>query len=128
MIPGIHHNQIRHVTSPTHHARATVTIPRHYTSIGTIINNEIPTLNIVFSPADPILTIPVSNGDIVATIQVFWSNGTPFTGTLEFIAPNFDHGGDYVIDGSNLIINNATNINSINEVTVEHVTIEAMQS
>jgi hypothetical protein len=127
MIPGIHHDKFRHVSNPTHHARVTPTTPRHYSSIGTIVNTETPTLNMVISPANPSLTIPVSNGDIVATIQVFWSNGNIFTGTLEFVAPNFDHDGDYAIDGTNLVVNNATNINSINEVTVEHVTIEAMQ-
>ena len=73
------------------------------------------------------LNLPVSNGDLVATLQGVWSNGKTFTGFYIFVAPNFDHGGDYAISGSNLVVNNASNLNAIGVVTTEHVTIAADQ-
>ena len=86
------------------------------------------TLSLLVTPASPSLTLNVNNGDHVATLQGVWSNGAPFTGTYQFVAPNFDHSGDYAISGSNLVVNNATNINA-NGVgaSPEHVTIEAVQ-
>jgi len=47
------------------------------------------------------------------------------TGTYVVVASNFDHGEDYAISGGNLVGNNATNLNNIGVVTVEHCTIEA---
>jgi hypothetical protein len=85
----------------------------------------VPTLSIVFTPPSPVLTLPVSNGDIVSHISAIWSDNTPFVGALSFAAPNFDHGGDYALAGSDLIVNNAANLNALNVVTVEDVTIAA---
>jgi len=81
---------------------------------------------VVTSPT-PSLTLPVTNGQTVATLQGVWSDGSPFTGTYQFAAPNFDHSGDYAVAGSNLVVNNASNLNAIGSVSVEHVTLVANQ-
>lgn len=92
------------------------------------IASQAATLSLVVSPASPSLSAGnLNNGDHVATLQGVWSNGATFTGTYQFVAPNFDHSGDYAISGSNLVVNNATNLNALGSVTVEHVTIEAVQ-
>jgi hypothetical protein len=54
-----------------------------------------PFFTLIVTPAQPALTIPVSNGQTVAALQGEWSNSAPFTGTYIFVAPNFDHSGDY---------------------------------
>jgi hypothetical protein len=54
-------------------------------------------------------------GATVATLQGVWSNGAPFTGTYQFVAPNWNHGtvpsfdpaGIYAISGNHVIINPA---------------------
>lgn len=85
-----------------------------------------PTLSLTFTPSSPSLHTPVSNGDVVSILGAVWSDGTPFVGVFSFAAPNFDHGGDYAISGTNLIVNNASNLNALNVVTTEHVTIQAI--
>ncbi len=84
-------------------------------------------LSLIVTPSSPSLSLPVSNGQVVAALQGAWSDSSPFTGSFIFVSPNFDHGGDYAISGSNLVVNNAANLNAIGVVTVEHVTLEAVQ-
>jgi hypothetical protein len=75
----------------------------------------------------PSLTLPVTNGQTVATLQGTWSDGSPFTGTYQFAPPNFNHSGDYAISGNAIVVNNAGNLNAIGTVTVEHVSVTAVQ-
>lgn len=85
-----------------------------------------PTLSLSFTPPTPQLNLPVSNGDIVSVLNASWSDGTPFVGVFSFTSPYFDHNGDYAISGTNLIVNNAANLNAIAVVTTEHVSVMAI--
>ena len=78
------------------------------------------------TPVSPAINLPVSNGQLVATLAGVWSDSSPFTGTFAFTGPNFNHGGDYRISGNQLQVANAGNLNALGSVTVEHVTIVAV--
>ncbi len=60
----------------------------------------LPFLTLIVTPMMP--TIPDSTllGTPVAVLQGVWSDGSPFTGTYQFVAPNFDDGGIYDISGN----------------------------
>ena len=87
-----------------------------------------PQLTIQITPPSPPIQLPVANGTVVGTVSAVWnSSGLPFTGSFVFVSPNFSHNGDYALSGSNLVVANAANLNAIGTVTVEHVTIQAIQ-
>jgi small nuclear ribonucleoprotein (snRNP)-like protein len=85
-----------------------------------------PVLSLTFTPTTPALNLPVSNGDVVSIMSATWSDGTPFVGVFSFTSPYFDHSGDYAISGTNLVVNNADNLNAIAVVTTEHVSVMAI--
>jgi hypothetical protein len=61
----------------------------------------LPYLNMVMSPANPTIPSTTPSGAKLAQIAVTWSDGSPFTGTLSFGAPNFSYGGVYALDSNN---------------------------
>jgi hypothetical protein len=65
---------------------------------------RLPYLNLVMNPANPTIPSTTSLGAKVAQIAVTWSDGSPFTGTLSFGAPNFNSGGIYALDSNNNLI------------------------
>lgn len=87
---------------------------------------DVPYLIVTFIPPTPVLRTPVNNGDVVSTIHAVWSNGAPFVGSFAFTSPYFDQGGNYAISSSNLIVNNANNLNALGVVTAEHVSVAAV--
>jgi hypothetical protein len=63
-------------------------------------------LRITVNPPNPTIPSTIPMGATVANITALWSDGSPFTGTLSFGAPNFSDGGVYALDrNNNLIIN-----------------------
>ena len=85
-----------------------------------------PTLSVTATPVSPSIRAPVTNGQLVATLAGTWSDGSPYTGTFAFTGPNFNHGGDYRIVGNQLQVANAANLNALGLITVEQVTIVAI--
>jgi len=87
-----------------------------------------PTLNISFNPPNPTVPADAAPGTVIATIQVSWSNGAPFTGTVAFGPPNGSDGGIFAIDGNlNVIV--ATNGPGLlgDANTTQNITVVATQ-
>jgi hypothetical protein len=62
-------------------------------------------LTLTISPSYPTLSETTPLGTYVATVTAAWSNGSPFTGTIQFTAPYYDDGGTFALSGNQLIIN-----------------------
>jgi hypothetical protein len=86
-----------------------------------------PRLTLRFDPPSPSIAPNAPEGIVVATITAAWSDGTPFTGMLDFGAPYYNDGGTFAITGSKLIINPAgPGVSSLGGTT-RNVTITATQ-
>ncbi len=84
------------------------------------------TLTLVVSPTAPTIPSTTPLGTTVATLQGVWSDGSTFTGSFTFVAPNYD-ADTYSISGSNLIVSsNGPGVGSAGG-SIEHVTMEAVQ-
>jgi hypothetical protein len=86
-----------------------------------------PTLLMTFSPSNPSIATNAPAGTVVATVNVSWSNGSPFTGTLAFAAPYSNDNSTFAISGSNLIVNPSGPGVSSDANTTQNVTIVASQ-
>ena len=62
-------------------------------------------LVISINPSSPSILPDAPPGTVVATITVAWSDGTPFTGTLDFAPPYSDDSRIFAISADKLIIN-----------------------
>jgi len=78
-------------------------------------------------PSNPLILSTSPLGSVVATLQGVWSDGSPFTGTYQFVAPNFNDGGVYAISGNKLIINPTGPGVAGAGGSIEDVTIVAVQ-
>lgn len=85
------------------------------------------TLTLNFSPPNPGIPANAPLGTVVATINLTWSDGSPFTGTLSFAQPYSNDQGVFAISGANLIINPSGPGVSADANTVQDVTIVATQ-
>jgi hypothetical protein len=63
-----------------------------------------PSLTLTISPLNPIVSQTAPLGTFVATAAAAWSDGSPFTGTIQFTAPYYDDGGTFALSGNKLII------------------------
>ena len=87
-----------------------------------------PYLTISVNPSAPTIPNTTPLGAQVAQVAVTWSDGSPFTGTLSFGAPNYNDGGVYALDANNnLIINPSGPGVGPAGGTVENVTLVATQ-
>jgi hypothetical protein len=66
-----------------------------------------PHLVLSFNPPSPNILPNSPRGTVVTTITPAWSDGTPFTGTLDFGPPHHNDGGTFAISAYKLIINPA---------------------
>lgn len=66
-----------------------------------------PYLTLSFNPPNPTIASNAPPGTVVATITATWSNGSPFTGTLSFGAPDSNDQATFAISGDQLIVNPA---------------------
>jgi hypothetical protein len=89
------------------------------------------------SPPAPAITVTPSNptipdttplGAVVATFAVTMSDGSPFTGTVGFGAPNYDAGGVFAIAGNNIIVNpSGPGVGPNTATLTDQITLEATQ-
>ncbi len=86
-----------------------------------------PTLNMSFNPASPTIASSAAAGTAVATVSVTWSDGSPFTGTLDFAAPNGDDNHTFSLSGSTIIINPSGPGVSGDGGTTQNITLQAVQ-
>jgi uncharacterized protein DUF4082 len=85
-----------------------------------------PTLNMSFNPPNPSIPSNAAPGSAVATVNVTWSDGALFTGTLSFVAPNGDDNHKFVLSGNDIIINpNGPGIGA-DGGTTQNITINAV--
>jgi Domain of unknown function (DUF4082) len=61
-------------------------------------------LSITSDRPNPTVINTTPLGTVVAHLAATWSDGAPFTGTLSFGPPNFNHGGAYELDSNNNLI------------------------
>ncbi len=86
-----------------------------------------PTLNMSFNPASPTIASSAAPGTAVATVNVTWSDGSPFTGTLSFAAPNNDDNHTFALSGTSIIINPDGPGVSGDGGTTQNITVQASQ-
>jgi hypothetical protein len=86
-----------------------------------------PYLTLSFNPPNPTIASNAPAGTVVATVTASWSDGSPFTGTLSFGAPNSNDGGTFAISGNQLVVNSAGPGLSGDGATTQLVTIVAAQ-
>ena len=87
---------------------------------------------ITVTPTIPEVPDTTPLGAIVATYTVTMSDGSPFSGTIGFGAPNFDSGGIFALNGTNtsgnIIVNPAGSGVGPNTMTItDHITLVAVQ-
>jgi hypothetical protein len=86
-----------------------------------------PYLTLSFSPASPSVASNAPAGTVVATITASWNDGSPFTGTLSFGAPNSNDQATFAISGNQLIVNPEGPGLSADGDTTQLVTVVATQ-
>jgi hypothetical protein len=86
-----------------------------------------PSLTLTVSPSMPVTAASSPKGTVVATVRATWSDGSQFTGTISFTAPNYDDGGTFALSGSNLIISPIGLGISGDGGTIQRVTLVAEQ-
>lgn len=65
---------------------------------------QTPQLLMSFNPAQPSISSDAAVGTTVTTVNVTWSDGRPFTGTLGFTSPYSNDNGKFALSGKDLII------------------------
>jgi hypothetical protein len=91
-----------------------------------------PTLTLTVAPYDPSVPSTGPLGAVVATVPAAWSNGSRFTGTINFVAPYNDDGGTFALSctqcaTANLVISPLGMGVSGDGGTVQKVTLQASQ-
>jgi hypothetical protein len=85
-------------------------------------------LQLSFNPPNPSVAANARPGTVVTAIQVIWSNGQPFTGTVGFGPPYGSDGGVFAIDGNlNIIVASTGPGLAADTNTIQQVTIVAAQ-
>ena len=88
-------------------------------------------------PPQPVITVTPNTpevpdttplGAVVATYTVAMSDGSRFTGTVQFGAPSFDAGGIFALSGNSIIVNpKGPGIGPNMTTLTDHITLEAIQ-
>jgi hypothetical protein len=73
--------------------------------MGNVILHHVPQLVITFDPPTPSLSSDASGSTVVSAVNVTWSNGAPFTGTIAFTTPFSDDSSTFALSGNNVIVN-----------------------
>jgi hypothetical protein len=102
--------------------------PFHWSFYATLVpSTPPPTLSVSFSPPNPSIPSNAAAGAVVAQMIATWSNGSPFTGTLDFTTPYGSDSNTFAISGSNLIVNPSGPGLSAAGNTIQNVTVIANQ-
>jgi hypothetical protein len=86
-----------------------------------------PVLTLTVTPMAPAIAQTTPLGTPVAMLAPRWSDGSPFTGVLQFSGPYYDDGGTFAISGNQLIISPAGRGVFGDGGTIQKVTVEATQ-
>jgi len=87
-----------------------------------------PTLSLAFNPAMPSISQNLSPGSLVANAVATWSNGSPFTGTYAFGAPDQNDGGQFAIDRyTGAITVGSSGLPTSDQNTTQNITVVATQ-
>jgi hypothetical protein len=86
-----------------------------------------PNLMISINPTNPVISAEVAPGTVVATVNVTWSDGSPFTGSLGFGSPYSNDGGIFALSGNQIIVNPSGPGVSRDGGTTQNITIVATQ-
>jgi hypothetical protein len=94
--------------------------------------SRLPLPIITLNPVAPSIPDTTAKGAVVATVTVTMDDGSPFTGTLGFVAPNVDAGGIFSLTGSgssfNVIVNpNGPGVGPNTGNITDNITLEALQ-
>jgi hypothetical protein len=80
---------------------------------------------ITVTPITPRVPDTTPCGAIVASYSVIMSDGTPFTGSLRFAAPNYDADRVFAISGDKIIVNpNGPGLGQHKTASTYHITLE----
>src|SRR5262249_9005504 len=83
---------------------------------------------ITVTPSNPTILDTTPLGAVVATFAVSMSDGSPFTGTVGFGAPNYDGGGVFAIAGNNIIVNpSGPGVGPNTTTLTDQITLQATQ-
>ena len=82
---------------------------------------------ISLNPSNPSLPANAAKGTVVATIQVKMSDGSAFTGVLDFGTPYENDNNTFAISGNNLIVNPSGPGLTADANTTQNVTVVAQQ-
>ena len=93
----------------------------HWMFYATLIPGP-PTLMISFSPAAPTIAANAASGTVVATVEVTWSDGAPFTGTLAFGSPG---NAAFALKSNQIVVANAAAL--AKEIGIQNVSVVATQ-
>jgi uncharacterized protein DUF4082 len=86
-----------------------------------------PTLQMSFNPPNPTIPANAVPGTAVASVTVTWTDGSPFTGTLSFAAPNGNDNATFALSGNNIVVNPSGPGVGADGGTTQNVTIQAAQ-
>ena len=82
---------------------------------------------IIVAPVTPQVPDTTPRGATVATFSVMMSDGSPFTGTVRFGAPNYDGKGVFALSGNRIIVSPDGPGLGPNRTTItNHITLEAI--
>jgi len=80
---------------------------------------------ITVTPDHPAIPDTSKPGASVAVVTVAMSDGTAFTGSIRFAAPNFDAAGMFALSGNSIILN-PTGPGVGPDTPLQHITLEAL--
>jgi hypothetical protein len=87
-----------------------------------------PTMQMVFNSPSPSIPANAASGTTVATVTVTWSDGSPFTGTLNLNrAPYADDSHTFALSGNNIVINQSGPDVGADGGATQNITVQAVQ-
>jgi hypothetical protein len=85
-------------------------------------------MQMVFNSPSPSIPANAASGTTVATVMVTWSDGSPFTGTLNLNrAPYADDSHTFALSGNNIVINQSGPDVGADGGATQNITVQAVQ-
>jgi len=86
-----------------------------------------PSLLMSFNPPTPKIPADAPAGTVVSTVNVTWSDGSPFTGSIAFGPPSGNDGGKFAFSGHDIVVNATGPGIGADGGSVQKVTVQAQQ-
>jgi hypothetical protein len=87
-----------------------------------------PTMQMVFNSPSPSIPANAASGTTVATVTTTWTDGSPFTGTLNLNqGPYADDSHTFALSGNKIVINPSGPGVGADGGTTQNITVEAVQ-